>query len=394
MPEYIVMPKLGLTMKYGTVTKWLKNEGDIIKKGEPIVEIATDKITNVVEAYCSGILAKILVKENENANVGDPIGVVVKEGEDFRENNIAQVEKSSNEISKIVQERKIKASPIAKKLAAEYNLELGLVTATGPGGRITKEDVENYIKAQKKERIDTVEKKDHSFLKTEKEMRRIKLSGVRKVIAERMVQSVREIPHVTEHIKVVVDKLYNLKDELSNSLNIKLTFTDIISKLVVKAIQEFPLINSTLKDDEIIYLDNINLGFAVATDNGLVVPVVKNAGNISFIELVNTIKELTLKARDSRLTLEDLEGGTFTITNLGMYGIDSFTPIIFPGQTAILGVNTINEELCYKDEKITTERVLKLSLSFDHRVIDGAEAAKFLGIVKSNFENPLKYFIN
>lgn len=393
MPEYIVMPKLGLTMEYGTVTKWIKKEGEVIKKGDAIAEITTDKITNVVEAYSDGILGKILVKEGENANVGEPIAILIKEGEKLDSIDTEKGEKQESFDSRKTEKGdRIKASPVAKKIAAEFNIDLSLVTGTGPGGRITKEDVENYVNT-KKEKEEPSEKTQENKAKIQREAKRIKLTGVRKVIAERMVQSVREIPHVTEHIRVSVDKLYSLKDELTTSLEIKLTFTDLIAKIVVKSIKEFPLINTTLQNDEIIYLNDINLGIAVATEKGLIVPVVKNAGDIKFLELVNIIKELTSKAKDSKLSLDDLEGGTFTITNLGMFNIDSFTPIIFPGQTAILGVNTIYEELRYRDEEIVTEKVMKLSLSFDHRVIDGADAAKFLSILKRNFENPLKCFI-
>lgn len=391
MPEYIVMPKLGLTMEYGTVTKWIKKEGEVIKKGDAVAEITTDKITNVVEAYSDGILGKILVKEGANAKVGEPIAILIKEGEKLDSIDIEMGEgQESSDSTKTEKGDRIKASPIAKKIAAEFNIDLSLVTGTGPKGRITKEDVENYVNAKKEK---PYEKTQESETKTQREAKRIKLTGVRKVIAERMVQSIREIPHVTEHIRVSVDKLYSLKDELTTSLEIKLTFTDLIAKIVVESIKEFPLINTTLQNDEIIYLNDINLGIAVATEKGLIVPVVKNAGGIKFLELVNILKELTSKAKDSKLSLDDLEGGTFTITNLGMFDIDSFTPIIFPGQTAILGVNTIYEELRYRDEKIVTEKVMKLSLSFDHRVIDGADAAKFLSILKRNFESPLKCFI-
>jgi len=394
MPEYIVMPKLGLTMEYGTVTKWMKKEGEVIKKGDAIAEITTDKITNVVEAYSDGILGKILVKEGSNANVGEPIGILIKEGEklDSKDTEMGKKQESFDS-TKTEKGDRIKVSPIAKKLAAEFNIDLSLVTGTGPGGRITKEDVENYVNAKKEKKEEPSEKAQESETKIQREAQRIKLTGVRKIIAERMVQSVREIPHVTEHIKVSIDELHSLKDELTTSLEIKLTFTDLIAKIVVESIKEFPLINTTLQNDEIIYLNDINLGVAVATEKGLIVPAVKNAGGMKFLELVNIIKELTSKAKDSKLSLDDLEGGTFTITNLGMFNIDSFTPIIFPGQTAILGVNTIYEELRYRDEKIVTEKVMKLSLSFDHRVIDGADAAKFLSILKRNFENPLKCFI-
>ncbi|MDY6821484.1 MAG: dihydrolipoamide acetyltransferase family protein [Deferribacterota bacterium] len=391
MPHNIVMPKLGLTMEEGTITKWFKKEGDKIKKGEAIAEITTDKITNVVEAQVDGILIKIVAGEGETIKVGETIGVIALEGEEVQ----VDMETKKDEQSKITPEKsketKVKASPVAKKIAKEHNIDLTLVTATGPGGRITKSDVENYLKSKDKQKLE--EPKEYGEPEKEVGYKSIKLTGIRKVIASRMLQSAREIPHVTEHIKVNVDKLISLREELKTVLDIKLSYNDLISKIVIESIKTFPSINACLRDDEIIYYQDINLGIAVATDSGLIVPIVKKADKLSFIQFVKTVKELAQKARESKLTLDDVEGGTFTITNLGMYGIDSFTPIIYPGQSAILGVNTIDSELILSNGEVREVKVLKFSLSFDHRVIDGADCAKFLSILKTNIENPLKCFL-
>ncbi|AEM79030.1 dihydrolipoamide acetyltransferase family protein [Thermoanaerobacter wiegelii] len=382
MPVNVVMPKLGLTMKEGRVDRWLKKVGDIVKKGEEIVEVSTDKITNVVESPADGILAKILVNEGEIVPVATPIGIITAEGEKLEE-----VEKS--------EEKFIKATPVAKRLAKENNIDLSLITGTGPGGRITEEDVKKFISEQKVKTEEEGPKKEVAVIEGQalEKVERMPMDNIRKTISQRMKKSWSEIPHVTEDIKVDVTELVNLRENLNHISDNKFTYTDLIAKACVIAIKKNPVVNWSIEGEYIIKNSSINLGIAVALDNGLIVPVVKEADKKSLLELSKNIKELSERARNNKLTPDEIIGSTFTITNLGMYEIDSFTPIINPPESAILGVNKIYKEPVVLDDNIVIRHIMKLSLSFDHRLIDGATAAKFLLDLKKTLENPVSLLI-
>ncbi|KUJ91038.1 MAG: hypothetical protein XD37_0759 [Thermoanaerobacter thermocopriae] len=382
MPVNVVMPKLGLTMKEGRVDRWLKKVGDIVKKGEEIVEVSTDKITNVVESPNDGILAKILVNEGEIVPVATPIGIITAEGEKLEE-----VEKS--------EEKFIKATPVAKRLAKENNIDLSLITGTGPGGRITEEDVKKFISEQKVKTEEEGPKKEVAVIEGQalEKVERMPMDNIRKTISQRMKKSWSEIPHVTEDIKVDVTELVNLRENLNHISDNKFTYTDLIAKACVIAIKKNPVVNWSIEGEYIIKNSSINLGIAVALDNGLIVPVVKEADKKSLLELSKNIKELSERARNNKLTPDEIIGSTFTITNLGMYEIDSFTPIINPPESAILGVNKIYKEPVVLDNNIVIRHIMKLSLSFDHRLIDGATAAKFLLDLKKTLENPVSLLI-
>jgi pyruvate dehydrogenase E2 component (dihydrolipoamide acetyltransferase) len=382
MPVNVVMPKLGLTMKEGRVDRWLKKVGDIVKKGEEIVEVSTDKITNVVESPADGILAKILGNEGEIVPVATPIGIITAEGEKLEE-----VEKS--------EEKFIKATPVAKRLAKENNIDLSLITGTGPGGRITEEDVKKFISEQKVKTEEEGPKKEVAVIEGQalEKVERMPMDNIRKTISQRMKKSWSEIPHVTEDIKVDVTELVNLRENLNHISDNKFTYTDLIAKACVIAIKKNPVVNWSIEGEYIIKNSSINLGIAVALDNGLIVPVVKEADKKSLLELSKNIKELSERARNNKLTPDEIIGSTFTITNLGMYEIDSFTPIINPPESAILGVNKIYKEPVVLDNNIVIRHIMKLSLSFDHRLIDGATAAKFLLDLKKTLENPVSLLI-
>jgi len=382
MPVNVVMPKLGLTMKEGRVDRWLKKVGDIVKKGEEIVEVSTDKIANVVESPADGILAKILVNEGEIVPVATPIGIITAEGEKLEE-----VEKS--------EEKFIKATPVAKRLAKENNIDLFLITGTGPGGRITEEDVKKFISEQKVKTEEEGPKKEVAVIEGQalEKVERMPMDNIRKTISQRMKKSWSEIPHVTEDIKVDVTELVNLRENLNHISDNKFTYTDLIAKACVIAIKKNPVVNWSIEGEYIIKNSSINLGIAVALDNGLIVPVVKEADKKSLLELSKNIKELSERARNNKLTPDEIIGSTFTITNIGMYEIDSFTPIINPPESAILGVNKIYKEPVVLDNNIVIRHIMKLSLSFDHRLIDGATAAKFLLDLKKTLENPVSLLI-
>ncbi|MGB9778328.1 MAG: dihydrolipoamide acetyltransferase family protein [Candidatus Bathyarchaeales archaeon] len=361
MVTKVVMPKLSLTMKEGTIGKWYKREGETVEKGEPIVEVISEKATYDLEAPASGILRKIFVEEGVDAAVNAVLAVITAADEPFSETEIIQPAEEK--------EKPVLASPAAKRLAKEYGIDLSLVKGTGPEGRIVEEDVRRYI-----EERGVVQPRVKEI---------IPLTGFRKTSAERVSTSFRTAPHSAIVMEVDASKAKEIHEKLNVS------YTAIIVATVVKALREHPIINSTLEGDRIKVFEDINVGVAVATEQGLVVPVIHNADRKSLKEIDTAINNLTEKARNGKLSKEDVNGGTFTITNLGMYGVEFFTPIINPPEAAILGVGRIKEKPVVVDGKICTKPFILLSLSYDHRIVDGAPAAEFLGKVKEKMEKGL-----
>ena len=362
MVTTIVMPRLSLTMKEGTVGKWYKKEGESVEKGEPIVEVVSEKATYDLEAPASGILRKILVQAGVDVPVNQVLAAIAAPDEAFSEAAIA-VEKP---IASEEGETRVLASPAAKRLAKERGLDLSLVKGSGPEGRIAEEDVYRFL-----EQISDV-------LPRVKET--IPLSGLRKTTAERLSMSFRTAPHSTIAMEVDFSKYVTLHESL------KLSYTAVIVKAVAEGLRKHSLLNSTLEGNQIKIFDDVNVGVAVATENGLTVPVIRYADKKLVADIDAEIKDLTEKARQGKLSKTELSGGTFTITNLGMYGVDFFAPIINPPEAAILGVGRIIEKPFAADGKIDTKSVIMLSLSYDHRIVDGAPAAEFLQTVKETIE--------
>lgn len=359
----VVMPKLSLTMKEGTIGKWYKKEGDTIEKGEPIVEIISEKATYDLEAPSSGILAKILVSEGSDAPVDAPIAFITAPGEIYEEIEIPQVSVAITEKAK-----RVLASPAAKRLAKEHRIDLMLVKGSGPEGRIVEEDIQRFIE------------ETHDFLPKVKET--IPLSGFKKTSAERVSTSFRTAPHSTLMMQTDASKAIEMRKKL------EVSHTAILVKVAAKALREHSIINSTLEQNCIKIFEDINIGVATATPQGLLVPVIRNADAKSLQEIDASIKNLTEKARDGKLAKEEISGGTFTISNLGMFGVEFFTPIINPPEAAILGVGKITETPVAINGKIEIKPIMTLSLSYDHRIIDGAPAAEFLNKIKRFIENP------
>jgi len=362
MVTKVVMPRLSLTMKEGTVGTWYKKEGDNVEKGEPLVEVFSEKATYDLEAPASGILRKILVQENDEAPVDAVLAVITAPDESFSEAEI------SAEMPKTVEatEKRILASPAAKRLAREYGIDLSLVEGSGPEGRIVEEDVRRFIEEAR------------GILPKVKEV--IPLSGYRKTSAERVSASFRTAPHSTVVMEVDVSKTMALHHKL------QVSYTAILVKAVAKSLAEYSIINSTLEGNEIKIFEDVNVGVAVATEDGLVVPVIHNADKKTLEEIDAAIRELTEKARQGKLAKEDLTGGTFTITNLGMYGVEFFIPIINPPEAAILAVGRVVEKPVVVDGKIEIKPMIMLSLSYDHRIVDGAPASEFLRKAKEKLE--------
>lgn len=364
MVTKVVMPRLSLTMKEGTIGTWYKKEGDNVEKGEPLVEVFSEKATYDLEAPASGILQKILVLEGVDAPVNAVLAVITAPNEPFSEAELLiEPPKAVEEV-----EKRILASPAAKRLARERGIDLSLVEGSGLEGRITEEDVRRFIE------------KASGVLPKVKEV--IPLSGYRKTSAERVSTSFRTAPHSMVVMEVDVSKAMELHDEL------QVSYTAILVKAAAKTLAEYSIVNSTLEGSQIKIYEHVNVGVAVTTENGLVVPVVHNADKKTLEEIDSAIKKLTEKARQGKLAREDLTGGTFTVTNLGMYGVDFFVPIINPPEAAILAVGRIVEKPVAIEGKIETRPLMIFSLSYDHRVVDGAPAAKFLQKVKNYVENP------
>jgi len=369
------MPRLSLTMKEGTVIQWFKKEGDTVEKGEPIVEVLSEKATCEVEAPASGVLRKILAEEGMDVPVAGTLGIITAPDEELPEIEVAAPPAVEAEEAVAVPERKVVekieeriiASPAAKRLAKEHNIDLNQIRGSGPDGRIVEEDVRVLIGEMR-------------IMPRVREV--IPLTGIRKTAAERVSLSAQTAPQSTITMEVNMSKAAELRGKFGVS------YTDMLVKAVAKALTEHPIINSTLEKEQIKIFADVNIGVAVATETGLVVPVIHDANGKSLTEISSTLKELVEKAKQSKLAKEELTSGTFTITNLGMYGVDVFTPIINPPETAILGVGRVAEKPIVVEEQMVVRPVMQLSLTFDHRVVDGAPAAEFLQKVKQNLESP------
>lgn len=365
MATKIVMPRLSLTMKEGTVGKWYKKEGETVEKNEPIVEILSEKATYDLEAPASGVLRKIFIREGVTAQVDETLALIAAQDEALAESRIES--EASEEIEGKAE--KALASPAARRLAHELNVDVSLVKGSGPEGRIVEGDVQRFADEL------------HGSQVRIKEV--IPLDGFKKVSAERVSTSFKTAPHSTLFMDADISRASELHEQS------KASYTAIVLKAVATALKEHPLANSTLAKDKIEIFEDVNIGVATATAQGLVVPVVHDACGKNLQEIDNAVNELAEKARNAKLTKEDLTGGTFTITNLGMYGVEFFTPIINPPEAAILGVGAIREKPVVTDGTVQVRPMMGLSLSYDHRIMDGAPAADFLRKVKEEIEKVL-----
>jgi pyruvate dehydrogenase E2 component (dihydrolipoamide acetyltransferase) len=366
MVTKVVMPRLSLTMKTGTVGRWYRKEGETVEKGEPIVEVVSEKAVYDLEAPASGILRKILVEEGLDAPVDAVIAIITAPDEPFSEAEIAA--EMLKEVAGEEVKEKILASPAAKRLAREYGVDLSLIKGSGPEGRIVEEDVRRFIEESR------------GLMPKVREV--IPLSGYRKTSAERLSTSFRTAPHTTIMMSVDVSKAAELHEKL------QVSYTTIIVGAAARALRENPMINSTFEDGKIKVFEDVNVGVAVATEHGLVAPVIHNADKKSLRDIDAAIRDLTEKARQEKLKKEEVSGGTFTVSNLGMYDVEFFTPIINPPEAAILGVGKIVEKPVVVNGKIEVKPFITLSLSYDHRIVDGAPAAQFLRKIKQYIESP------
>ena len=401
------MPKLSDTIDEGIILKWVKKEGDSVKQGEIIAGVQTDKAEMELEAYDSGIIRKIFVPEGKGAPVGKPIAIIGSATEDISAllvDTSAPVvshgvspsieapktpEQSKPPVTAVVSasagaDGRTKASPLAKVIAEQNKIDLSMISGSGPMGRIVKRDLEPVLAKGL-----PVASKNYVAGKTVE----IPLSMMRKTIAKRLVESKTTAPHFYLTYEIDMDRAVDFRTSLNAALNMKTSYNDIIVKTCALALRDHPKVNSSFAGDKIIQHGPINVGIAVALDDGLITPVIRNADMKSIQEIANESKELATKARDKKLKPDEFSGGTFTVSNLGMFGVEEFAAIINPPEGAILAVGAIVEKAVVVNGKVQTGSRLKLTLSCDHRVVDGAVGAQFMQEVKAILENPIRLLL-
>jgi pyruvate dehydrogenase E2 component (dihydrolipoamide acetyltransferase) len=444
MATRIDMPQLGLTMEKGTILQWLKTEGEKLEKGQPVVLIQTEKVEYEVEAPAAGTLLKVAAKEGAELPVGGLMGILGQPGEDVsgllgtesrepgaesREEATAMQSRepraerrepameshepraASREAGEAAPVRaageRVKISPVAKKLAQDHGIDIATLVGTGPEGRIVREDVEQAIATKSREpraasrawgpesrEAGTESREPRAASREGREgfPESIPLTGIRKAIFDRMGQSWREAARVTLFADADMSEIATLRREKGGEwerrFGIKPSYSDLIHMAVARALREEPRINCRLDGQAVRIRKEVNLAFAVDLGEGLVAAVIKDADRKSLGDLAKAARDLAERARSGRLTPDDMADGTFTVTNLGVFGVESFTPIINPPQAGILGVGKILEKPVVRGTGIHIRPMMTLSLVFDHRLIDGAPAAKFLAKVKELLEEP------
>jgi len=431
MAVQVIMPKLGMAMTEGTVVKWLKEDGSPVRRGEPIVVVMSKKITYEVQSPADGIVRQV-AQPKDVRGIGEIIGFITAPGEPLPEIpaavptppaptevpvpaappvvkaevpkeitafpvspaarrlakelgvDISRVRPSGPRITEgdvrrfYEEQSRLQVSPLARRMAEEEGLDLTQIQGTGPGGRIVEEDVLRVLESR--------------AMPGQVAPQRLPFLGMRQAIAEQMVHSLQSMAQLTITTKADVTELVATREALAARWGRKVSYTDLLIKAVVIALQQHPLLGAKLEGDEIVLPTEFNIGVAVALDDGLIVPVIRNADTLSVLQISDRVKDLAQRARDNALTVDEVTGATFTITNLGMYGVDAFTPIINPPEVAILGVGRIFEELALIGGQIVPRSKMVLSLTIDHRVVDGAPGAAFLQTLVQLLEHPALIF--
>ena len=398
MLHTMVMPKLGLTMEEGLIARWLRSEGDAVKKGEALLVIETEKITYDIEAPTEGIL-HIVRHAGETVAVARPIAVVAATREDYfqalaggeSEPAPAGAARTSSAAASgpspdAGESAGVRASPLARRLAAEAGIDLAAVKGTGPGGRITREDVEAAAPARGAAPARAL------AAPAERRVLEVRqLSPMRKAIAARLAGSLREMAQLTVMADVDMSAARALREALHRDAaadGARVTYTDIVVKLVALALKAHPVLNSTLRGEELHLLGEYHIGVAVEIEDGLIVPVIRDADRKSLRAISRELAELSTRARARRLLPEELLGGTFTVSNAGMLGVDAVTPIINPPEVGILGIGRIADRALAVGGRVEVRAAATLCLTFDHRVVDGAPASRFLGEMRRLLEDP------
>jgi pyruvate dehydrogenase E2 component (dihydrolipoamide acetyltransferase) len=433
------MPKLGMTMKVGKVSKWYKGEGDPVEKGEYLFEVETEKITNKIESPGSGILFQIVVPEGQTVPVGTIVAVIAAAGEQperiegIRAGDTGEVQADAGTVraagtkTEKPEEERTLATPSARRLAKELGVELSMVQGTGPEGKIKEADVLRFHERKppaakitplaaeiaKKEGLDLSQitgTGEHGKITRQdvahaldaaraapeekpSKVRGIPLAGIRKIIAENMRASLQNAAQLSAITEVDVTEMVRfrdlVRDEYQSDDSIKVSYNDIVIMAAARALMRHPIMNSTLIGEEILVHDTVHMGIAVALSEGLIVPKLRHAERKTLLQIASESRALAKKAREQALSIEEVTDGTFTISNVSMFGVDGFTPVLNPPETGILGVGRVMEKPAVFGGEITIRQMMTLSLTFDHRVVDGAPAMAFLRTLARFLERPV-----
>jgi len=383
MAVNVVMPQLGETVTEGTITKWLKQVGDWVDKYEPVVEVNTDKVDVEVPSPEAGHLREILVTEGMTVAVGEVLAVL--EEAEAAAKGKAAVEALAATAAPA--ETRARATPRVRKFARDHGVDLAQVSGSGPGGRITEEDVQGYLSAWQPPRPAPVAPE---AIGPEQEVEVIPVTPVRRTIAQRMAQSAFSAPHAWLSMEADVSSLVRLRDGIKEEFRrregVDLTYVPFVIKAATEALREHPILNSAWSEEGIVVKKRIHIGLAAAVEEGLVVPVIRDADQLSIAGLTHAVQKLTDRARAGRLSLDDVQGGTFTVNNTGAFGSQASMPIINPGQAAIVSMEAVVKKPVVVGDAIAIRHILNLCLSFDHRVTDGAAAGGFLQSMKKRLE--------
>lgn len=432
----VVMPKMGYDMTQGKIVRWLKHEGDRVEKGEPIAEIETEKVNIQIEAFASGVLQKILVPEGETVPVGQPIAQIGEPGEKPTEappseilpqqevgagegaeapptevtGREPEIMAQPEEAPAAAEEERIKASPMARRLAEEQGVELSQVPGSGPGGRITKEDVERFLTEAARRRQApaapaAVERPapprpapaapPPAAPPEGVPVQAKELSRMGQAIARHMADSKRTIPHFYTTVEIDMSRVATLREELNQTRaeEERISFNDFVMKAAAMALTKFSMLNCYYTEGRRNLYQQINLGMAIALEDGLIAPVIRECDRKSLFQIAKESKELVARTREGTLRQEDYTGGTFTVTNMGMLGVEEFAAIIVPTQAAILAVGTVAPRPVVRNGFLEVANTLRATLSADHRVANGADAAHFLGELRRLLESPTQLLL-
>jgi 2-oxoglutarate dehydrogenase E2 component (dihydrolipoamide succinyltransferase) len=436
----VIMPQMGESIAEGTIVKWLKNVGDRVERDEPLFEISTDKVDAEIPSPAAGTLLEVLVTPGTTVEINTVVGRIGDAGEAARAAAAkpavtatppssgaaapaparpaptpapAPAPAAATSATRGAERAFVRSSPVVQKIAAEHGVDVALVEGTGEGGRVTKKDILSYIESASKASVTaapavapppgaprpaapssapaaTPAPQPQMFAGGQDEVRE-PMSIMRKKIAEHMVMSKHTSPHVYTIFEVDMSEVVKRRDSLKREFDaegVKLTFLPFFIESCIRGIKEYPIVNASVDGDTIVYKRNVNVGIAVAIENGLIVPVIKHADQMNMLGLARTAANLADRARTKRLVPDDVQGGTFTITNVGVFGGLVGLPIINQPQAAILGIGTIVKRPVVINDAIAIRPIVYISLSYDHRIIDGADAARFLTVVKRELEKP------
>ena len=404
MASKVIMPKLSPTMEEGQIARWLKKEGDKVSMGEPLAEIDTDKATMEMQALANGVLRKILVNEGESAPLGQLIAVIGEPNEDIasvlseapaekpeaKQAEPPKVEEppppppppppSNGRQSVSTDSGRMIVSPLAARMAADSGLDLRSIKGSGPGGRIIRRDIEAAMTQPKA----AVVKATGSGYRDEP------ATQIRQTIAKRLVTSIGPVPHFFLTVDIEMDRAAEMRESIKAlDPDLKISINDIIIKCAAAALIQHPQVNASFQEKFIRYYEHADIGVAVAIEDGLITPVIRAADQKSLSQIAGEVRELAERARSKKLKPEEYTGATFSISNLGMFGIDEFTAVINPPEGAILAVGAMTPKPVVRDNQVVVKQMMRITMSCDHRVIDGATGAKFLQTFKKILENPL-----